>query len=77
MALSSDGRRALLGSPDGTLRWWDVESGRCLTTLEGHTGEVNALALSSDGRRALSGSSDRTLRWSGPGGRPLPRSLSL
>ena len=54
---------ALTGSDDDTLRWWDVESGRCLTTLEGHTNEVNAVALSSDGRRALSGSDDRTLRW--------------
>jgi WD40 repeat protein len=63
LALSSDGRHALSGSDDETVRWWDVESGRCLRTLEGHTGVVNTLALSADGRHALSGSSDETVRW--------------
>jgi WD40 repeat protein len=63
MALSVDGRYALSASGDGTLRWWDLESGRCLHTLQGHTGSVTTVALSADGRFALSGSHDGTLRW--------------
>ena len=37
MALSADGRRAVSASGDKTLKVWDVETGRELRTLEGHT----------------------------------------
>jgi WD40 repeat protein len=50
LALSVDGRHALSGSRDRTLRWWDVASEKCLHTLARHTGGVTALALSVDGR---------------------------
>jgi WD40 repeat protein len=63
VALSADGRHALSGSNDKTLRWWDVHTGECRRVLAGHDKWVNAVALSSDGRHALSGSRDRTLRW--------------
>jgi small GTP-binding protein len=59
---SSDGKRALSGAGDGTVRLWDVETGRCLRVLEGHSDEVLSLAWSSDLRRALSGSRDTTVR---------------
>ena len=62
MALSADGRWALSGSEDKTLRLWDVNSGKCLRTFEGHTKTVKSVALSADGRWALSGSHDKTLR---------------
>jgi WD40 repeat protein len=63
VALGGDGRHALSGSDDRTVRWWDLETGACRHVLQGHTGGVNAVALSGDGRHALSGSGDRTLRW--------------
>ena len=47
---------------DETLRLWDLDTGACLQTLEGHTGVVQSVALTPDGRRALSGSWDKTLR---------------
>jgi hypothetical protein len=31
LALAPDGGHALSGSLDGTLRWWDLGAGRCLT----------------------------------------------
>ncbi|MBN2560502.1 MAG: WD40 repeat domain-containing protein [Phycisphaerae bacterium] len=51
-----------VGGGDRTLRLWEVSSGRCVRTFEGHTNPVNSVYLSSDGRWALSGSDDRTLR---------------
>ena len=62
VSLSADGRRAISGSDDKTLRVWDLESGECLKTLEGHTEGVLSVSLSADGRRAISGSSNATLR---------------
>ncbi len=54
-AFSPDGTRALSGSDDKTVRLWDVETGRCLRVLEGHTHYVRSVAWSADHRRALSG----------------------
>jgi WD40 repeat protein len=69
VVLSPEGRHALSGSGDRTLRWWDLGSGTCSQTLQGHSGGVNAVAVSPDGRHALSGSADRTLRfWDLEGG---------
>ncbi|ABW27178.1 TIR domain-containing protein [Acaryochloris marina] len=62
VAFSADGRRALSGSNDNTVRLWDVDTGQSLRVMEGHTDSVNSVAFSADGRRALSGSSDRTVR---------------
>jgi mono/diheme cytochrome c family protein len=74
LAFSPDGRRALSGSDDNTLRLWDVSTGREIRTLEGHTGAVLAVVFSPDGRSALSGSYDRTVRlWDLSSGRQLQR----
>jgi WD40 repeat protein len=62
VALSPDGRRAVSGSHDTTLKVWDLERGRELRKLEGHSHWVNTVAVSPDGRRAVSGSVDQTLR---------------
>jgi WD40 repeat protein/serine/threonine protein kinase len=57
-----DGRTALSGSADGTLKLWNLSSGHCLRTLQGHAEWVTSVSLSADGRLALSGSADRTLK---------------
>jgi WD40 repeat protein len=41
---------------------WDLATGRCRTTLIGHTGKVRCGAMSGDGRTAVSGAGDRTVR---------------
>jgi WD40 repeat protein len=51
VALNADDRRAVSGSGDKTVRVWDLESGRCLATLKGHTENVLSAALSGDGHR--------------------------
>jgi len=72
VAWSPDGTRALSGAHDNTLRLWEVNSGRCLRVLEGHTNSVYSVAWSPDGTRALSGASDNTLRmWEVDSGRCL------
>jgi hypothetical protein len=72
VALTADGRRAVSGSDDKTLKVWDLESGRVLQTLESHAGGVWAVALTADGRRAVSGSADKTLKvWDLESGRVL------
>ena len=50
------------GKDDNTVRLREVDSGRCLRTFQGHTGEVSSVSLSADGRFALSGSNDKTVR---------------
>src|SRR5262249_49243118 len=69
LAVSGDGRHALSGSEDGTLRWWDLHAGHGLTVLHGHTHWVSAVALARDGRHALSGSWDGRPPLSGSGAR--------
>jgi hypothetical protein len=46
VSLSADGKRALSGSADNTVRLWDVETGRALRVLEGHTDSVLSVAWS-------------------------------
>jgi WD40 repeat protein len=62
VAVSEDGARAVSGSDDGTVRVWDLTTGRQQATLTGHTDWVRAVAVSQDGARAVSGSDDGTVR---------------
>ena len=72
MAVTPDGRRAVSASDDKTLKVWDLESGRELRTLEGHSAWVNGVAVTPDGRRAVSASGDKTLKvWDLESGREL------
>ena len=50
IAFSLDGKRILSASLDKTLRYWNVETGECIHTLEGHYESVDACAISPDGR---------------------------
>ena len=55
MAISADGRRAVSGGQDRTVRVWDLDTGHQQAEL-GHDSWVDAVAISADGRRAVSGS---------------------
>ena len=39
-----DGRRVVSASGDKTLKVWDVATGKCVATLEGHSGIVRRAA---------------------------------
>ncbi len=63
VALTSDGRFAVSGGEDRTLRLWDLESGRCLKTFsnadgDGPEGPILKLVLSPDGQHAVSGAKE-------------------
>jgi WD40 repeat protein len=63
VTFSPDGRFALSGSDDRTVRLWNLESGKALYCFEGHTDGVTSVCFAPDGRRALSGSADQTVRY--------------
>jgi small GTP-binding protein len=70
VALRPDQRQALSAAIG--LQLWDVETGRRLRVLEGHTAVVWGLAWSANGSHVLSGSSDMTVRlWEVETGRCL------
>lgn len=55
VVFSPDGRLALSGSDDATLRLWDLGTGRELRRFSGHALKVTSVAFSPDGRLILSG----------------------
>jgi WD40 repeat protein/serine/threonine protein kinase len=69
VAFSPDGRRLATGGEHNTIIIWDVESGRELDTLWGHTGEVYAVEFSRDGQWLASAGGDCTVKiWDGNSG---------
>jgi hypothetical protein len=62
VAFSPDGRGALSGSNDETLKLWDVATGKEIRSFAGHTNWVTSVAFSPDGQTALSGGLDNTLK---------------
>ena len=55
------GQMVATGSYDRTVKLWDIESGTCLNTFEGHTNMVRAVAAVSP-TMIVSGSRDKTVR---------------
>jgi WD40 repeat protein len=74
VALSPDGRHALSGGEDRTLRLWDLAAGRLVRTLVGHNAPVTDVRFRPGTWSAVSASRDRTLAvWDLAGGPPVRR----
>ena len=59
-----DGGEVATGGMDGSIDFWDAETGAHQRTLKGHGWQVNSLVFSSDGGTLVSASSDGTvLLW--------------
>ena len=62
LAVSPDSMHIVSASHGKNIKVWDLASGACVRTLEGHTGEVSSVAVSADGRHVVSGSTDGTVK---------------
>ncbi len=73
LAFSPDASILAGGGADGSVRFWDVESGRYRDAPEKHRGRVLAMAFSPDGATlATTGGEDKRIRlWSVDSARPL------
>jgi WD40 repeat protein len=60
--ISLDDRLILGGGYGNDLKLWEMETGRLLGVLSGHTDLINVCALSGEGRFAMSAGNDETLR---------------
>merc|ERR1711957_820352 len=60
--ISSDGLFALSGSWDGTLRLWDICTGRTTRRFVGHSKDVLSVAFSVDNRQIVSASRDKSIK---------------
>lgn len=62
VVISSDGQFALSGSWDGTLRLWEIATGKTTKRFVDHTKDVLSVAFSYDNRQIVSGSRDRSIK---------------
>ena len=58
---SPDGKRIVSASADQTVRIWNVDSGKCIMTLNNHRSTVWAASYSPDGKYIASSSSDNSI----------------
>jgi RNA polymerase sigma factor (sigma-70 family) len=63
LALSPDGKTLVSGGQGGTIRFWELASGRELRHIQAHRAQVLAVAFSPDGKSLTSGSSDARGAW--------------
>lgn len=59
---SPDGKNVASGAWDNTIRIWDVNAGKEVKKLKGHTSYVSGLSYSPDGGTLASSSNDNTIR---------------
>ncbi|MDF5723242.1 MAG: AAA-like domain-containing protein [Rhizonema sp. PD37] len=62
VAFSPDGKTLDSASRDGTIKLWNVATGKEISTLSGHKDSVNSVAFSPDGKTFASASADKTVK---------------
>jgi len=62
LAVTADGRRAISGARDGSIKVWEVETGTELLAIANEKSPINAVAVTPDGKRGISGSNGATVK---------------
>jgi RNA polymerase sigma factor (sigma-70 family) len=62
VAFSPDGRTLASAGEDGSIKLWDVATGKEWLTLTAHPGGAHALAFAADGKTLASGGKDGTIK---------------
>ncbi|MBI5749188.1 MAG: caspase family protein [Nitrospinae bacterium] len=72
IAYSPDGKSALSGNWDGTVRLWDITSGKLTKEFKGHKGHIVTVAFSPDGKTIATGGNEGTVKlWDVSTGRVI------
>jgi len=61
LAVSADGRRAIVGGFGNAARLWNVQTLELMHELHGHSAPVRCVAVDADGQRVATGSDDSTV----------------
>ena len=62
LSITSDGKHCVSASADRTIRVWDLETGRCIKTIENLHSEVSSLSITPGCKRCVIGYCDGTIR---------------
>ncbi|MDZ8070930.1 MAG: AAA-like domain-containing protein, partial [Nostoc sp. DedQUE08] len=62
VVFSPDSKTLASASSDNTIKLWNLDTGKVITTLTGHSDRVNSVAFSPDSKTLASASSDNTIK---------------